>query len=246
MWFLVCWKMAHRAHLHQRQKAERKENQHRLLLLLYLIFQCILFSGTIGSLGHTLSSVTRCGCSLHLPLRPLLTICGLWRIWKLLPVSKINSFKSRAQEATNHLFHQAWLIFKCFNYFPLKLCLFFPLFFFFFFSPLFEQESKTQRPTPTLVLLGHGSNSSGDCAVWMWVGHSALWNALPDPGNKISKASWDVSQSTLASVESGAAFVSESWIEKRRKRQGEEKNPKQPLYKLKLNVVQFLSSTPTE
>lgn len=34
-----------------------------------------------------------CGCLLSLLLRTLLTICGLWRIWKLLPVSKINSFK---------------------------------------------------------------------------------------------------------------------------------------------------------
>jgi len=48
-------------------------------------------------------------------------------------------------------------------------------------------------------------------------------------------------------VESNAAFLSESWIKKTRKREGEKiKNPKEPLYKLNLNVVQFLSSTPAE
>lgn len=82
-----------------------------------------------------------CGFFLSLPLRTLLTICGLWRIWKLLPVSKINSFKRRAQEATNHLFHQAWLISEVLQLVPFEVP--FPFIFYFFSASVQNSEAHT-------------------------------------------------------------------------------------------------------
>lgn len=85
-----------------------------------------------------------CGFFLSLPLRTLLTICGLWRIWKLLPVSKINSFKRRAQEATNHLFHQAWLISEVLQLVPFEV----PFPFIFYFLFFFSKCPKLRGPHP--------------------------------------------------------------------------------------------------
>ena len=98
------------------------------------------------------------GWFLSLDLRTLLTICGLWRIWKLLPVSKINSFKKSAQEATNHLFHQAWLISEVLQLVPFEVP--FPFFFFFFFFFFPQQLSKTPRPTHMCPAIGWG---------WQWL-----------------------------------------------------------------------------
>lgn len=85
-----------------------------------------------------------CGFFLSFPLRTLLTICGLWRIWKLLPVSKINSFKTRAQEATNHLFHQAWLICEVLQLVPFEV----PFPFIFYFLFFFSKCPKLRGPRP--------------------------------------------------------------------------------------------------
>lgn len=121
-----------------------------------------------------------CGFFLSFPLRTLLTICGLWRIWKLLPVSKINSFKTRAQEATNHLFHQAWLISEVLQLVPFEVP--FPFIFYFFSASVQNSEAHTHM-CPARA--GAGEDSSGVSAVWMWVGQSTFWKALPDPGNAI-------------------------------------------------------------
>lgn len=126
---------------------------------------CFIWSSSASFLvlwlspGHTpwvlLLSGVHCGCFLSLPLRTPLTICGLWRIWKLPPVSKINSFKNRAQEATNHLFHRAWLISEVLQLVPFEVL--FPFLFYFIF---FQQVSKTQRPTHMCPATGWG---------WQWL-----------------------------------------------------------------------------
>lgn len=180
-----------------------------------------------------------CGFFLSFPLRTLLTICGLWRIWKLLPVSKINSFKTRAQEGTNHLFHQAWLISEVLQLVPFEVP--FAFIFYFFSASVQNWEAHT-----------HMCPARG----WGWRG--LLWSLCsldvggPDDFGKLSqilkmwfKSSWDVSQSTLASVESGAVFLSESWIEKRRKKKGEEKTPRAATLQ-DLSVFKLLSLTPAE
>lgn len=145
--------MAYRAYLFQRQKdnslrklRERKKSKSCCCC-------CICFFSTSFSvvwrvprthLECCYSLEFPCGFFLSLPLKTLLTICGLWRIWKLLPVSKINSFKNRAQEATNHLFHQAWLISEVLQLVPFEVP--FPFFLIFFFFP--SKCPKLRGPHP--------------------------------------------------------------------------------------------------
>lgn len=159
------------------------------------------------------------GCFLSLPLRTLLTICGLGRIWKLLPVSKINSLKSRAWEDTNHVSHQASLIPDVLQLLPFEVP--FPVLYFNII--LFSKCPRFGLPPP-----GHVSCNSLGLAMaplepvlfgWGWS------RALLENLSQILKirSQWRCFPKQPSSAGKCCCFLPESWVKKRRKREGEEK-----------------------
>lgn len=162
-------------------------------------------------------------------------------------MSKINSFKNRAQEATNHLFHRAWLISEVLQLVPFEVL--FPFLFDFIF---FQQVSKTQRPTHMCPATGWG---------WRWLLQltlfgrgwaTALFGKLSQileirfqkPVEMFPKAPWlQWEVVLLCHLNLGLKREGKG---RKPKPKTNPKTSKELPCKLKLNELQFRSSTPTE